>query len=144
MRVTSFFAMSVCLGASSVIAAPWVDTRARSPRPFATERSSLETTSVAGVESHASWASRLGGVVVWNRNTNARETIRLYADDGTLDADAARTFMRVAGSAHDAVAGTLSTRLVRLVFRASYRFHGAPVAIISGTRRGVSGRHGTG
>jgi hypothetical protein len=34
--------------------------------------------------------------------------------------------------------------LVRLVFRASYHFGGATVAILSGTRRGASGRHGTG
>jgi uncharacterized protein YcbK (DUF882 family) len=149
MRVTSFLAMSLFLAASGVAAVSPTNaadsSRVLAPRAGETPRDELTTTSVPGIAAaRASSFASLAGVVVWNRNTEARETIRLYKDDGTLDASATHTFMRVAGSKQDAVAGTLSMRLVRLVFRASYHFHGATVAIVSGTRRGANGRHGTG
>jgi hypothetical protein len=154
MRSTSFFAMSALLGATGVLALRGpAEGAARlgvaSPRVFTTARGTLVMPVAAPARTEpaggaSSWATGLGAVVVWNRNTEARETIRLYREDGMLDAGAARTFMRVAASRYDAVPGVLSTRLVRLVFRASYHFGGATVAIVSGTRRGANGRHGTG
>ncbi|MBX3223743.1 MAG: DUF882 domain-containing protein [Labilithrix sp.] len=97
------------------------------------------------------WASSLPAIDVKNRNTNARAKIRLYADDGTLDRDALRDFMRVAASAADLadgpsgeVAEPLDTRLVQLAFRAAYHFKNAPIVLVSATRKGAHGKHGTG
>src|SRR5712671_2623876 len=108
MRVTSFLAMSVFLAASGAITQASYTSAASvvSPRGFETARLHIATTDVASrAETRA-----FRGVVVWNRNTNARETIALYKDDGTLDEASLATFIRVAGSAHDAVAGRLATR----------------------------------
>jgi hypothetical protein len=90
-----------------------------------------------------SWAMSLKAVDVRMRNTGAQAKIRLYADDGTIDPKAAREFMEVAASvkgAHE----PLPTRLVQLVFRAAYKFGGANVMIVSATRRGAHGKHGSG
>lgn len=89
------------------------------------------------------WASALPAVDVRMRNTGAQSKIRLYADDGTIDPAAARSFMNVAASVKDADE-PLPTRLVQLVFRASYHFGGARVVIISATRKGSHGKHGSG
>ncbi|HEY8075646.1 MAG TPA: hypothetical protein VIF62_16085 [Labilithrix sp.] len=138
--------MAAFLGATGVVAA--APTPARSiaavatPRAYVTTRASLDTNEAA--ERGKPWGAKLGAVDVWNRNTNEREPIRLYGEDGALDPEAAKAFMRVARSRDDAKPGVLSTRLVKLVLRAAYHFGGATVAIVSGTRRGASGRHGTG
>lgn len=98
-----------------------------------------------------SWAASLPAIDVKNRNTNARAKIRLYTDDGALDRDALRTFMRVACSRADApdkpngeVAEPLDPRLVQLVFRAAYHFRSTSLVIVSATRKGARGKHGTG
>lgn len=99
----------------------------------------------------APWATALGAIDVRNRNTTAKAKVRLYADDGSLDAAALKTVMRVAASTADAstdpnaeIAEPLDTRLVQLVVRASYHFGGAPIVIVSATRKGSPGKHGTG
>lgn len=86
-----------------------------------------------------------------NRNTNAHAKIRLYADDGGMDRSALRTFMRIACSSADApdtadgeVAEPLAPRLVQLVFRAAYHFSSSKIVIISATRKGSHGKHGSG
>jgi hypothetical protein len=89
------------------------------------------------------WATGLKAVDVRMRNTGAQGKIRLYADDGTLDTKAAREFMNVAASVKGANE-PLPTRLVQLVFRASYHFGGANVVIVSATRKGAHGKHGSG
>lgn len=91
----------------------------------------------------ASWATALPAVDVRMRNTGAQANIRLYADDGSIDSAAARAFMKVAASVKDADE-PLPARLVQLVFRASYHFGARPVLIISATRKGSHGKHGTG
>ncbi|MCW5838125.1 MAG: DUF882 domain-containing protein, partial [Labilithrix sp.] len=94
------------------------------------------------------WASALPAISVKNRNTNAQAKIRLYADDGTIDRDALCAFMRVAASAPDPssqeIAEPLDARLVQLAFRAAYHFKGAPMVLVSATRKGAHGKHGTG
>ena len=103
------------------------------PRPLVPEATRAAT----------SWAIGLGPVDVRMRNTGAQAMIRLYADDGSLDREAARTFMKVAAS----VKGNdepLPTRLVQLVIRASYHFGNKRVVIVSATRKGAHGKHGAG
>ena len=98
-------------------------------------------------EGGQAWAKALGEVLVRNRNTGAEAKLRLYREDGTLDAEAATRFMSVASSVKvdDAEhAERLPERLVQLVFRASYHFKGASVVILSAMRKGARGRHGAG
>jgi hypothetical protein len=97
----------------------------------------------AAATKSAGWASGLKPIAVRMRNTGAEAKIRLYGDDGALDTKAAREFMNVAASVKG-LDEPLPTRLVQLVFRASYRFGGANVAIVSATRKGAHGKHGTG
>jgi uncharacterized protein YcbK (DUF882 family) len=98
-----------------------------------------------------SWAASLTAIEVRNRNTNARAKIRLYDDTGELDRSALRDFMRVAASTVDLpdrpdgdVAEPLDPRLVQLAVRAAYRFGGASIVLVSATRKGSHGKHGTG
>jgi hypothetical protein len=84
------------------------------------------------------WATSLKAIDIRMRNTGAQAKIRLYADDGTIDPKAAREFMNVAASVKGANE-PLPTRLVQLVFRASYHFGGANVMLVSATRKGAHG-----
>jgi uncharacterized protein YcbK (DUF882 family) len=99
---------------------------------------------------HRSFA-QLDAIEVKNRNTNAVARVRLYDDGGGIDPAALRTFMRVACSVADApdrkngdVAEPLDTRVVQLVFRAAYHFRAPSITLVSATRRGAHGKHGTG
>lgn len=94
-------------------------------------------------ESVKSWAESLRAVEVSNRNTGARAKIRLYDDGGALDEESAHAFMRVASS-EKGREEPLPTRLVQLAVRASYHFGGAPIVIVSATRAGARGKHGSG
>jgi uncharacterized protein YcbK (DUF882 family) len=91
------------------------------------------------------WPHGLAPIDVRNRNTGARAKIRLYEDDGGLSAEALRRFMRVAAT-DAAIDGDepLEPRVIMLAIRASYHFGGAPIVIVSATRKGSSGYHGTG
>lgn len=106
------------------------------------------------------WAA-LPPIAVENRNTNARAEIRLYRSNGTLDEVALRRFEDVAGSGPTPAKGTpalrpsltasshapheaLDRRTVQLVFRAAYHFGGKAITIVSATRVGAHGKHGTG
>ncbi len=118
-----------------------------------TPRRSLEHTDDATrlAARRVSWAEALRPVEVRSRNTNARAKVRLYADDGSIDRAALRTFMRVAASVPDLpdgpdgeVAEPLDARLVQLAMRASYHFGGAPIVLVSATRKGSHGKHGSG
>ncbi len=91
----------------------------------------------------APWANALSPVLVKNRNTNASAKVRLYDDEGRVDEEAARTFMRVAATEKDKDE-PLPPRLVQLAVRASYHFNGAPIVVLSATRAGAKGKHGTG
>jgi uncharacterized protein YcbK (DUF882 family) len=97
------------------------------------------------------WAAQLPAIDVKNRNTNARAQLRLYANDGELDSVSLHRFMRIAASVADlqdrsdgAPAEPLDPRLVQLVVRASYHFGNAPITIVSATRKGAHGKHGSG
>ena len=91
----------------------------------------------------ARWAIGLAPVDVRMRNTGAQAMIRLYTDDGSIDREAARSFMKVAASAKGNDE-PLPTRLVQLVIRASYHFGNKRVVIVSATRKGARGKHGAG
>jgi hypothetical protein len=90
-------------------------------------------------ERDASWGAALPSIAVKNNNTGEAGTFRLYTDHGSLDLDTAKHFMTLVNGA----GGKLDTRLVQIVFRAAYHFSGASMAIVSGTRRGAHGKHGT-
>lgn len=157
MRVTAFLAMGILLAASAVGAAPGVV-----PQPKAAVRvahvaapgmrvlATASATAVDNAPSSAPWASSLAPVTVKNRNTNARGAIRLYDANGMLDRGEARAFMRIAGSSKvepdDASDDDerLDLRVVQLAIRASYHFGGASLLVISATRPGAHGKHGTG
>lgn len=156
MRATAFIAMAIMLAASAVGATPPVTSAApqgrvpaRVARAVPAAKRALTTTSAPSVDGGEPWAAALGSIEVLNRNTNARAKIRLYDDHGLLDRGQARSFMRVAG-AHAAPEDAaddderLDVRVVQLAIRAAYHFGGASIAIISATRPGARGKHGTG
>jgi uncharacterized protein YcbK (DUF882 family) len=116
------------------------------PRPLG-----LPAPPIALAPSRISWAVSLPAIEVKNRNTNARERIRLYADDGGIDRAALRAFMRVASSspnlpdgANGEVAEPLDSRLVQLAFRSAYHFGATSMTLVSATRKGSHGKHGSG
>jgi len=157
MRATAFLAMAILLAASAVGATPTV-----APQPKPTPRvarivppakRALTTASALGVDASEPWAASLAAIDVLNRNTNAQGKIRLYDDHGVLDRGEARSFMRIAGRAgpgsddpDDASEDDerLNLRVVQLALRASYHFGGARISIISATRPGAHGKHGSG
>ena len=157
MRVTAFFAMAGLLAASAVGATPPL--AAASPQPkaagriarvVAPARRELTTESATGVDAGEAWAVALGPVDVLNRNTDARGKVRLYDEHGVLDRGEARAFMRIAGSTKvqpdDASEDDerLDLRVVQLAIRAAHHFGGASISIVSATRVGARGKHGTG
>ncbi|HSO34987.1 MAG TPA: hypothetical protein VLT33_20805 [Labilithrix sp.] len=156
MRATAFLAMAMLLVASAVGATPPLAAAAPSPKPSRVARVSppvkraLTTTSAPAVESAEPWAAALGAIDVLNRNTNARGKIRLYDDHGEVDRGEARSFMRIAGSGRAAPDDAsddderLDLRVVQLAMRAAYHFGGASLSIVSATRPGARGKHGTG
>lgn len=158
MRATAFIAMAVMLAVNAALpiearATPPVDAAKparRAAHVTSAPKRALTTTSAAGADPVAGWAVGLAPIEVLNRNTNAQGPIRLYDDHGRLDRRAARAFMRIAGSGSDAPDDAsenderLDLRVVQLAIRASYAFGGAPIAIISATRPGAHGKHGTG
>jgi hypothetical protein len=85
------------------------------------------------------WGAALPSLSAKNNNTGETASFRLYTDHGSLDLDAAKRFMTLVNGP----GGKLDTRLVQLAFRAAYHFSGASMAIVSGTRRGAHGKHGT-
>lgn len=142
--------LGLVLGASPGDAAPTV-AAVRQARIVERSSVSLEYPDTAKGRAPKEWAVALRAVEVRNRNTNARARVRLYGDDGEIDRAALRSFMRVAASAADLpdapdgdVAEPLDARLVQLAFRAAYHFGGAPIVIVSATRKGSPGKHGSG
>jgi uncharacterized protein YcbK (DUF882 family) len=153
MRMTAFFAMAVMLAASAVGATPSVPPpkpAARVARVVPPAKRTLTTVSASSVDAAEPWAKTLGSVDVRNRNTNGHAKIRLYDDNGVLDRSEARAFMRIAGSTKAEPADAsddderLDLRVVQLAIRASYHFGGASILIISATRPGARGKHGSG
>lgn len=146
--------MAILLAASAVGATP---TAAPAPAPAARvarvvppAKRALTTASATAVEAGEPWARRLGAIQVLNRNTNAHGAIRLYDSHGAVDRGEARTFMRLAGSSKaepdDASDDDerLDLRVVQLAIRAAYHFGSASISIVSATRPGARGKHGTG
>lgn len=89
------------------------------------------------------WGAGLPTISVKNGNTGAHADLRLYSDHGSLELDAMKEFMRVAATVEGADE-PLDTRLVQLAFRAAYHFNGAPMLVISATRKGAHGKHSNG
>ena len=155
MRATAFIAMAILLAASAVGATPTVAPQAkpsaRVARVVPPAKRALTTASATSVEAVEAWAVALVPVEVLNRNTNSTGKIRLYDDHGVLDRGEARAFMRIAGTAKAEPADDdedgderLDLRVVQLAMRASYHFGGARISIVSATRPGARGKHGTG
>jgi hypothetical protein len=154
MRATAFLAMAILLAASAVGATPTVappsKPAARVAHVVPAAKRALTTASASTVEAGEPWAALLAPVVVFNRNTNARGPIRLYDEHGTLDRGEARAFMRIAGSAKNEPEDAsedderLDLRVVQLAIRAAYHFGGASISIVSATRPGAHGKHGSG
>jgi hypothetical protein len=154
--------MAIMLAASAVGAAPTVVPQkpaARVARVAPSVKRGITTASATSVEAGAPWATALQPIAVLNRNTNAQGKVRLYDDHGVLDRGEARAFMRIAGAMkaeptaprgerdrEDASddEGRLDLRVVQLAIRASYHFGGARISIVSATRPGAKGKHGTG
>lgn len=141
--------IGLVLAAGTGDAAPRASSPPRKARSVQVARRSLAVpkAAVKRTGSEAAWASLLPAIEVKNVKTRARAKIRLYAPDGSVDAAALQRFMHLA-SAETEEAGaapeTLDPRLVQLAFRAAYRFGGAPMVIVSATRKGARGKHGTG
>lgn len=160
MRTTAFLAnlmvTGIMLVASAVGATPST-AKATGPKPaarvarvVASTKRPLATASPAQVDAVEPWAAQLASITVTNRTTKARGSVLLYDAHGAVDRGAARAFMRIAGrTTAEPDDGSedderLDLRLVQLAIRASYHFAGAPMRIISATRPGSRGRHGTG
>jgi uncharacterized protein YcbK (DUF882 family) len=92
------------------------------------------------------WAASLRPIEVKNRNTRAHGKVLLYKSDGSLDPEAVREFVAIARSANarEPDDEPLDPRLVQLVVRASYHFGGKTISIVSATRKGKRGKHGSG
>ncbi len=104
----------------------------------------LETATGAPKPS-AEWAKELEPLVVRNVNTEAEAVIRLYEEDGALDASAERVFSQVACDGPRG--GKLHTRVIQLAVKAAYHFHASKLVIISAyrpMRRGKGGYHALG
>lgn len=150
MRVTAFLAMAGVLAASAVGATPPLAAAAPQQKPVPPARRELGTQSATRVDAGEPWAAHLGPIDVLNRNTNAHGAIRLYDEHGVVDRGEARAFMRIAGSTRvepdDASEDDerLDLRVVQLAIRAAHHFDGASISIVSATRVGARGKHGTG
>ncbi len=159
MRATAFLAMAIVLAASAV-GPPLLASASPQPKPSRVAhvapaaKRALTTASAPAVDAsealRADGAAALGAIDVRNRNTNATGEIRLYDDHGQLDREQARAFMRIAGSGKRAPDDAsddderLDVRVVQLAMRASYHFKAAAISIVSATRPGARGKHGSG
>jgi hypothetical protein len=87
------------------------------------------------------WAESLPAIEIASAVTRASSRLRLYADDGAIDGQAATDFERIAAGDHEPHA--FAPRLEQLVFKASYHFGGARVLVVSGWRE-HAGKHSLG
>lgn len=147
-RMRSFLGVGAAVLATVLVsgvvdAAPAKKTPSIVPPPIAEALPSLAAP-VKTPRKHARvrppWGASLPVVAVRNNNTGAEEDIRLYSAHGSLDLDAMKSFMSVVNGEGE----PLDARLVQLVFRAAYHFNGAKLTVVSGTRKGAHGKHGTG
>jgi len=159
MRVTAFLAMAGVLAVSAVgptpplaAAAPQTNAAAggRIARAVPVAKRELATESATRIDAGEPWAASLSPIEVHNRNTEARGAVRLYDAHGVLDRGEARAFMRIAGRTKVAPDDDseederLDLRVVQLAIRAAHHFGGAQISIVSATRAGTRGKHGTG
>jgi uncharacterized protein YcbK (DUF882 family) len=82
------------------------------------------------------WAAGLAPLRFLNTRTGAASTVRLYAMDGTTDAEAAAAIDRVAAE-RDATPRALDRRLLRLVVKAANHFGSGQVDFVSTFRDGA-------
>ncbi|AKU99945.1 hypothetical protein AKJ09_06609 [Labilithrix luteola] len=150
LAVTVVLAGSVLFGGSAVLAS---QSSGATPEPRMIHSleggvRSLVTSSGVSTAAHveSAWATGLPELHVRCRNTGAHGRVRLYDARGELDDAAALQFMQIASTAREDTTEPeiLDPRLVQLVARAAYHFKNAPIAIVSATRKGARGKHGTG
>lgn len=146
MRWAAPLAMAIVLAASAVGASPTgrEASTSRVARVASGDKRALSTVSATVIDSPAPWAATLSPVEVVNRNTGARARVRLYDCHGALDRAEATSFMRAASPPESDAGEPLDLRLVQLTVRAAYHFGGVTISIVSATRPGARGKHGSG
>jgi uncharacterized protein YcbK (DUF882 family) len=103
----------------------------------------IETSLIATAPSArvAHWAGALEPVEVESVSSHTRASIRLYANDGSVDSKARETFEQIVASTGEA--HPLAVRLEQLIVKAAYHFQRARVLVVSGWRPNA-GRHTSG
>jgi uncharacterized protein YcbK (DUF882 family) len=86
----------------------------------------------------APWATALAPLKVSCANSGASESLKLYANDGSLDPGAVEAFSRVAADFNGYA--PLNPRLVQLAAKAAYHFHSSSLIIVSGFRQKRGGK----
>lgn len=87
------------------------------------------------------WAESLPALEIVSQASGQHATVRLYAEDGSVDAEACERFEAVVAGTHDP--HPLARRLEQLVFKAAYHFGARRVVVVSGWRE-HAGRHTSG
>ncbi len=113
-----------------------------SPEVAAAAPAPLPTVIAVPQRQVAEWAVGLDPLRIECANTGASETVRLYANDGSVDPAAAEAFSRIAADSNGFA--PLNPRLLQLVVKAAHHFHSKTVVVVSGyrqKRRGKSDPH---
>jgi uncharacterized protein YcbK (DUF882 family) len=86
----------------------------------------------------AEWAVALPPLKVECANSGAKDSLVLYARDGSLDPQAVDTFSRVSADFNGYA--PLQPRLVQLAAKAAYHFHASSLVVVSGYRQTRGGK----
>ena len=86
----------------------------------------------------APWAVELAPLKVECANTGENASIRLYGDDGSLDAASVEAFSRVAADFNGY--SPLNPRLVQLAVKAAQHFHASRLGVVSAFRQKRGGK----
>lgn len=138
MRIVAPFAMAAVLAVTAAFTSPATAHAPRRSKETHHRERKLETASVPNVAARASWAEELRSVAIFDRNSGAFISIRLYASDGSIDDAALHAFEEATGG------NPIDRRLAQLVFRAAYHFDSPKITVTSATRKGARGKHGDG
>ena len=84
------------------------------------------------------WAKNLPALTIENPNTRAIATIKLYADDGTVDPPSFDSFKLLVGDGHNHPA-PMNRRVVQLLVKAAAHFDAKHVVVVSAYRPGRRG-----
>jgi uncharacterized protein YcbK (DUF882 family) len=86
----------------------------------------------------APWAVALEPLSVECANSGAKESLRIYSDDGSLRPASIEAFSRVAADFNGYA--PLSPRLVQLAVKAAHHFHSNKLVVVSGFRQKRAGK----